>query len=52
MIKTTIVGYGKVNTKMFENYMDKLEHYLPLYYPNIYFFIPMYNIIICLVTVF
>lgn len=35
MIKTTIVGYGKVNAKMFENYIDKLEHYLPLYYPNI-----------------
>lgn len=35
MIKTTIVGYGKTNTKMFENYMEKLEYYLPLYYPNI-----------------
>lgn len=35
MIKTTILGYGKVNAKMVENYMDRLENYLPLYYPNI-----------------
>ena len=35
MIKTTIVGYGKTQTKLMEHYMDRLENYLPLYYPNI-----------------
>ncbi|WP_053986217.1 SGNH/GDSL hydrolase family protein [Niameybacter massiliensis] len=35
MIKTTIVGYGKTQTKLMEHYMDRLEKYLPLYYPNI-----------------
>ncbi|MEG0388995.1 MAG: hypothetical protein RR582_11755 [Niameybacter sp.] len=35
MIKTAIVGYGKNPSKMIESYMDRLEHYLPVYYPNI-----------------
>lgn len=35
MIKTTIVGYGNVVSKLIDGYMDRLENYLPVYYPNI-----------------
>lgn len=35
MIKTIIVGYGKVVSKLIEGYMDRLENYLPIYYPSI-----------------
>lgn len=35
MIKTTIVGYGEVSHKLMDTYMDRLEAYLPRYYPGI-----------------
>lgn len=35
MIRTTIVGYGEMNVRLTETYMDRLDNHLSTYYPAI-----------------